>query len=90
MEEEEEVVKGRAQLTATAPLRILFALSRRIIFFQRMSKLSIRFQSRWGFCQCASYQPGGSDCWGGGGGSQHDGKCGSDADCPPTDPTCSE
>ena len=33
LEEEEEVVKGRAQLTATAPLRTLFALSTRIFLF---------------------------------------------------------
>ena len=39
LEEEEEVVKGRAQLTATAHLRTLFALSTRIFLFfsQRMS-----------------------------------------------------
>ena len=46
--------------------------------------------SEWGFCQCASYQPGGADCWGQGGGGGGGGACGSDADCPATDPVCSE
>ena len=50
-EEGEEVVKGRAQLTATAPLRTLFALSTRIFlfFFQRMSKLTISSAFKVGF-----------------------------------------
>merc|ERR1711971_166218 len=56
--------------------------------------------SEFGFCQCECYQPGDAQCWGkgdtvcsseaagdGGGG---DSGCKSDADCPLTDPVCSE
>ena len=45
-EEGEEVVKGRAQLTATAPLRILFALSTRIFLFSKNEQTHnfIRFE----------------------------------------------
>ena len=44
--EGEEVVKGRAQLTATAPLRILFALSTRIFLFSKNEQTHnfIRFE----------------------------------------------
>ena len=49
LEEEEEVVKGRAQLTATAPLRILFALSRRIIFFSKNEQTHNSLSIKVGF-----------------------------------------